>query len=149
MRRNCDSDDGSSDVGVVMWSILWAIVIAILALTLTLSAAFVIVEADPFSGVVYRGFPIAFLKFPPKWEPVLAWQVRWVILALDTFLWTLPAILFIFLRRVYREERSRKWAMEGRCTRCGYDLRGSSSGRCPECGLQREKQVSGSLSQAS
>ena len=99
MRRNGGTDDASGSVRVVTRSILWAIVIAILGLTITLSMAFVMVEADRFSGVVYRGFPIAFLKFPPKWEPVQAWQVRWVILALDTFLWTLPAILFIATAR--------------------------------------------------
>jgi len=25
----------------------------------------------------------------------------------------------------------------GRCTTCGYDLRGNVTGRCPECGTQR------------
>jgi hypothetical protein len=36
----------------------------------------------------------------------------------------------LWLRRLVRR---RRWRIEGRCPRCGYDLRGSP-GRCPECG---------------
>ena len=141
MRRNGGTGDGRRHVSGVFRSILWAMVIAILGLTIALSTArLTLLTDDPFSGVAYRGVPFAFLKFPPKWEPVQAWRVQWGGLALDTFIWTLPAIGFIFLRDIWREERGRKWAMQGRCTRCGYDLRACGSGRCSECGLQREQQ---------
>ena len=138
-RRNAGTGGVGAHVRTVRWSILWTIVIVILGLTIALSTArLTLLTDDPISGVKYRGVPFAFLKFSAKWEPVQAWRVEWGGLALDTFVWMLPAILFIFLRHVYREERSRKWAMEGRCTGCGYDLRGSSGLRCPECGSARE-----------
>jgi len=35
--------------------------------------------------------------------------------------------------------RRRRWAIEGRCAACGYDLTGNVSGVCPECGVKVEK----------
>lgn len=39
--------------------------------------------------------------------------------------------------------RVRRRARRGRCTACGYDLRGSPSGVCPECGVRREDRQGG------
>jgi hypothetical protein len=50
----------------------------------------------------------------PLWIPVLA-------------LGTPAAFLFHF------DRRSVRWAREGRCVSCGYDLSGVA-GKCPECG---------------
>jgi len=134
MERNSATDGARRNGRIVAGSVLRAIAVATIGLTITLSTAFVVLERDPISGVVYRGVPFAFLNFPPKWEPVQAWQVRWPVLALDTLFWTLPAIVFLVWRRGRREARAARWAAEGKCRGCGYDLRGSASGRCPECG---------------
>jgi hypothetical protein len=65
------------------------------------------------------------------------YQVTWQLAyTYGTFPYWVLAILFAILparwmlsyRRAARRER------EGRCLRCGYDLRGSTSGKCPECG---------------
>ena len=147
MRRNGATDEGCNDARVATKSILSVILIALVGLTITLSMGFVIGEADPISGVIYRGFPLAFLKFPPKWDPVQAWQVRWLVLAFDTLVWTLPAIVFLAFRLVRRIARRQQWTAEGRCAGCGYELRGSDSARCSECGLRREQQNPDTLSQ--
>lgn len=42
------------------------------------------------------------------------------------------ASLLITIKRV----RSDKREIEGRCKKCGYDLRGLSESRCPECGVE-------------
>jgi hypothetical protein len=44
-------------------------------------------------------------------------------------------ILVLLLRRMRSTRRTRRHAVEGRCKRCGYDLR-ASKGRCPECGME-------------
>jgi len=45
---------------------------------------------------------------------------------------SLSAVLF---RHLYLSRRRQKWAAEGRCAACGYDLRAHQPGqRCPECG---------------
>ncbi|MFQ5429465.1 MAG: hypothetical protein ACE5E1_04060 [Phycisphaerae bacterium] len=33
-----------------------------------------------------------------------------------------------------RHDLPEKWAAEGKCRQCGYNLTGNVSGRCPECG---------------
>ena len=49
-----------------------------------------------------------------------------------------PLISFIgFIAQERELLRSRRWASQGRCGRCGYDLRGGAVGAgrlCPECG---------------
>lgn len=41
-------------------------------------------------------------------------------------------ILIALLSR--RADQPAKWAAEGKCRQCGYDLTGNVSGICPECG---------------
>ena len=47
------------------------------------------------------------------------------------------AWLFVVIRRA---RRKRRWVREGRCGKCGYDLRTQHSGaggaKCPECGKE-------------
>ena len=45
-----------------------------------------------------------------------------------------PAVWLLEFRR---RRRARRWAREGRCAACGYDLAGNTSGICPECGTGR------------
>ena len=49
-----------------------------------------------------------------------------------------PLISFIgFIVQERELLRSRRWTSQGRCGRCGYDLRGGAGGAgrpCPECG---------------
>ena len=52
---------------------------------------------------------------------------HWLLVAVPLALAAVPG------RTVWRGRRSRRWAAEGRCPRCGYDLR-ATPGRCPECG---------------
>jgi hypothetical protein len=55
-------------------------------------------------------------------------RVTWLVLAVLQY----AAIGYYLDRRQLRRRRVR----EGRCLRCGYDLRGSPGPRCPECGTQ-------------
>ena len=50
------------------------------------------------------------------------------------FVSLLPLVPLLWAaRRLWRGRRSVRWASEGRCGRCGYDLR-ATPGRCSECG---------------
>ena len=56
-------------------------------------------------------------------------------LALLVPFWFLAVLTGLLpLRRVTREVRRWRWARNGRCLVCGYDLRATTAGRCPECG---------------
>lgn len=46
-------------------------------------------------------------------------------------------VLIGYLSR--RLDQPRRWAAEGKCTTCGYDLTGNVSGTCPECGTKLKK----------
>ena len=48
-------------------------------------------------------------------------------------LWPFALALLPAAWLLFRGRRSRRWAAEGRCGACGYDLR-ESPDRCPECG---------------
>lgn len=60
----------------------------------------------------------------PGWEPLAVLGGMW-------------AWLFVVIRRA---RRKRRWVQEGRCGKCGYDLRTQHSGaggvKCPECGQE-------------
>ena len=64
--------------------------------------------------------------------PRFAWISLFTFIMLVPFCWAFPvAELPGLYRRFIRPSRLRK---AGRCTDCGYDLRGTVTGQCPECG---------------
>jgi hypothetical protein len=100
-------------------------------------------------------------EYPSQWNSGFAHQyLRWAFLRLGywaedrpardgtprgSYILIVPewALIAMFLgwplmwaRGVLRRRQRERWAVEGRCRRCGYDLRGSP-GRCPECGEAR------------
>jgi hypothetical protein len=60
----------------------------------------------------------------------------WVVPCWFVVLLLMVAPLMTF-RRSMRARRVARWRREGRCTVCGYDMRGSA-GCCPECGVASE-----------
>lgn len=122
----------------VAFRVIWVVIIIGVSVLLTLFSALWFGESDPISGVKYRGFPVAFWKFPPSWDPVQAWRFSPLGLVVDTVLWSLPAVGFVLVRHIWREERSRGWRLKGKCGECGYNLQGSPQARCSECGTVAE-----------
>jgi len=57
----------------------------------------------------------------------------WIVVLLSVLL---PA------KQLYLLIRREKWKQSGRCTGCGYDLRGSGQ-TCPECGYVNSKATGG------
>jgi hypothetical protein len=53
------------------------------------------------------------------------------------FVWLAVPLAGVSVWSVTTYRRRRAWAAPGRCSRCGYDLRGSA-GPCPECGTPRD-----------
>jgi hypothetical protein len=97
----------------------------------------------PYSGGSWAGFQwrefhvveeVMSVGPPPgiTTRTLTRWQAPyWALAVLNAtllagwwFLWMAPA------------RRARRWAKEGRCPRCGYDLRATPA-RCPECGTAR------------
>jgi hypothetical protein len=66
------------------------------------------------------------------------WPVRpiWSGVACNAALFALLWLAFLPVMRGMR--RSIRW-YRGRCSSCGYDLRGDRAGGCPECGWRRAK----------
>ncbi|HZN69987.1 MAG TPA: hypothetical protein VFB66_32230 [Tepidisphaeraceae bacterium] len=86
------------------------------------SRALPVLSDVPAIGRLFRvGFPARFVGVP--------W---WLLAGLTA----LPAI------RLRAACRRRKWRRAGRCTGCGYDLRGTPMG-CPECGTAVASDVAG------
>ncbi len=74
-------------------------------------------------------------RFWSWWPHMFGFGGRWTSVYLPlhfpaTGLALVTAWLFL------RDRRSMRWAREGRCAECGYDLSGVS-GKCPECGKGR------------
>ncbi len=68
------------------------------------------------------------LHHDPKAVQNVVWWVVTFTACFSAFcglLWT------IWIVRAFRREK--RWVVEGRCLKCGYDLR-QSKDRCPECG---------------
>lgn len=62
-------------------------------------------------------------------------------------LWPFVPLGFPAAVALWRDYRRRRWAREGRCTACGYDLRESRE-RCPECGRPTVASVNRTLAEA-
>lgn len=76
--------------------------------------------------------------WPELWKPVRAWGERVVPVEpiWPTFAWSAAAWgLVLMVRPTWREVRVWGWARAGRCTGCGYEIRGLTT--CPECGRAR------------
>ena len=59
-------------------------------------------------------------------------QAFWWIVTITSCLSAIGGVVwFTWIIRAFRREK--RWVREGRCLRCGYDLR-QSKDRCPECG---------------
>jgi len=89
---------------------------------------------DPFSGVRYRGFPIASLKLPPYWESPRKWRLHVGGFVVDMVIWATPAYVVGHVLRSCQVRRLKRRLTNGLCVNCGYDLRGLPLPRCPECG---------------
>jgi hypothetical protein len=90
-----------------------------------LGFAFARYDMDPLGG---RGVnPGA----PPRPAAI---QRVWIVHLPDWAIALVGAVVpALFARNFYRRRRRRHWLREGRCHRCGYDLRATPD-RCPECG---------------
>jgi hypothetical protein len=91
------------------------------------------VSGGSWGGFAWREFHVVDMLMsigpPPGVTFTLTrWQAPfWCLGVLET---GLLALWWLWLGSVRRAHR---WAREGRCLRCGYDLRASPE-RCPECG---------------
>jgi hypothetical protein len=66
--------------------------------------------------------------FIPTGPRSVTWIRYWLVVLLAALLPVVHAVPFVFNRW-----RARRFAREGRCPHCGYDLRATPD-RCPECG---------------
>ena len=79
----------------------------------------------------YLGFTVGPLSRPRILVNNLLITGSWS--ATSAPLWVLLLLAVPAVAMLYRNRRTVRWAREGRCAGCGYDLRGSPL-RCPECG---------------
>ena len=89
-------------------------------------------DADSASGVFDFGHLHSPRRRPDDNLYDAVWCPHWFVVVVSG---ALPAVWFARFRR--RRER----LLQGRCRRCGYDLRASPE-RCPECGASREAEAS-------
>ena len=81
------------------------------------------------------GWPLANFRretsvaMPIELFDIAQMQVQWVGMIVDTVVWSVPLLPFLWLAGIrVRRRRSR-----GQCSACGYPLSGAH--RCPECGV--------------
>jgi hypothetical protein len=70
-------------------------------------------------------------------EPARAWALiaEGLPIGGNVAVWLAASALLAASAGARRRRKAERWARAGRCTCCGYDLRGNVSGRGPECGM--------------
>jgi hypothetical protein len=91
---------------------------------------------DPDPKASWKRKSFKHTTFQTNWQT----PVSGTIITFST--WWLTTLLSLpLVSRIYRHRRANRWHREGRCRKCGYDLRGLTSDRCPECGEPVHREV--------
>lgn len=108
----------------IIFSIITGCIVTVLSLLIHITGL--------WSGVEWRGLPVAIIKKPPFWATNRDWRITHIGAIIDITIWSLLAYPF-FALMLRGNEKSRDDMMNV-CKKCGYNLRGLRDPRCPECG---------------